>query len=478
MSKEKNTPTAETKAPARSGRSELRGLARRISHRSARGTDSNDPQMNLLTQTELLEEAGPSRITRSSMLTAAAMVAVAICWASMAQVDEVASGPGEVVPANSIKVVQHLEGGIVQAIFIKEGKLVKKGALLLSLRTESAGAELDQLRAREIALSLRSRRLHAFVTGKPLKVKASDVPARYRDLIKEELAILKLQERTAQLQRRVIEQQVSQKQSELKILTETVTSTQKQLDVVKESLDLRDTGVKRGVVPRALYLQTRREYERVSGELRETRARIGRVKHELAEARARLAEHELRSRRQAIEERGKVLGELAQVRERLTKLRDRVRRLEIRAPVTGYVKGLRVHTVGAVITNDGKPLMEIVPADRDLLVEARISTRDIGHVRVGQAVQIKVDTFDYSRYGAMTGRVQRISAATFLDKDGRPYYRATIDLNTTHVGGAKSDLALAPGMTVTADVVTGSKTVLTYLVKPVIRALQGGLRER
>jgi HlyD family secretion protein/adhesin transport system membrane fusion protein len=301
---------------------------------------------------------------------------------------------------------------------------------------------------------------------------------RYGDLVKEEVAVLKLQEQTRELQRSMIERQIEQKRSQLAVIKENEASLRKQLATVAESLDLRDEGNKKGVVSRALFLQTRREHERLMGDVAEVMGQIGRVGQELAEAQVKLAEHDARVSSDAMNERGKVLGELAQVRESLAKLEDRVRRLEIRAPIRGYVKGLRITAADAVITTDGKTLMDIVPADSPLIVEARISTRDIGHVRVGQAVKVRVDTYDFARYGAIPGTVQSLSAATYLDKEGRPYFRATIALARAYVGTASSRLPITPGMTVSADVVTGTKSLLAYLTKPVYVSMNSALRER
>ncbi len=431
-----------------------------------------------LGQAAALEEARGPRVLRMTLALASLFVMVAVAWSALTQLEEVAVGPGEIVTERPIASVQHLEGGIVSAIRVKDGDLVEKDQVLLELRGEAADAELQQLRAREAALAFRAQRLRAFVTGDVLSPASVDALGRYGELAKEEIVVLTLQEKTRELQRTMIQRQIEQKGSQLAVLKEQEASLKKQRGTVGESLDLREEGTKKGVVSRALYLQTRREHERVVGEVGENSAQIARAEQELAEARVRLAEHDARVSSDAMNERGKVLGELAQVRENLLKLEDRVRRLEIRAPIRGYVKGLRINAANAVITADGKPLMEIVPDDSRLLVEARISTRDIGHVRVGQSVKVRVDTYDFARYGAIPGKLEGLSAATFLDKDGRPYYRATIALARAYVGLPPSRLEVSHGMTVSADIITGSKSLLAYLAKPVYQAVASGLRER
>jgi HlyD family secretion protein/adhesin transport system membrane fusion protein len=473
---------ASKAAPAaprpRTGLAQIGRLAHATAKKWGGGSASGRAQVDLLGQAAALEESTASRFSRIALALGSALVLVAIAWSALTQLDEVASGPGEIVPEPQIAVVQHLEGGIVAAIYVKDGDLVEKDRLLLRLRGESAEAELQQLRAREAALNFRAQRLLAFVTGERLNPESGDATGRYGDLVKEEMAVLKLQEQTRDLQRSMIDRQIEQKRSQLAVLKEQEASLRKQLRTVGESLELREEGTKKGVVSRALYLQTRREHERLLGEISETMAQIIRVDQEYAEVKVRLAEHDARVSSEAMGERGKVLGELAQVRENLLKLEDRVRRLEIRAPVRGYIKGLRVNAADAVITSDGKPLMEIVPADSRLIVEARISTRDIGHVRIGQTVKVRVDTYDFARYGAIPGKVENLSATTFLDKEGRPYYRATVALERSHVGPRHGRLEVGPGMTVTADIVTGAKSLLAYMTKPVYVSLNSAFRER
>ena len=434
--------------------------------------------VSALGQAAALEESNGPRVLRLTLALASAFVVLAIAWSAIIQLDEVAVGPGEIVTERPVAVVQHLEGGIVSAIHVKDGDLVEKDQVIIRLRGESADAELQQLRAREAALDFRAQRLRAFVTGVALSPASVEALGRYGELAKEEIAVLTLQEKTRELQRSMIQRQIEQKRSQLAVLRQQELSLRKQLGTVGESLGLREEGEKKGVVSRALYLQTRREHERVLGDIGEATGQIGRAEQELAEVQVRLAEHDARVSSEAMNERGKVLGELAQVRENLLKLEDRVRRLEIRAPIRGHVKGLRISAADAVVTADGKPLMEIIPVDSRLLVEARLSTREIGHIRIGQSVKVRVDTYDFARYGAIPGKLESLSAATFLDKEGRPYYRATIALDRAHVGLPPSRLEVSHGMTVSADIITGSKSLLAYLTKPVYQSLALGLRER
>jgi HlyD family secretion protein/adhesin transport system membrane fusion protein len=274
-----------------------------------------------LGQAAALEEARGPRVLRMTLALASLFVMVAVAWSALTQLEEVAVGPGEIVTERPIASVQHLEGGIVSAIRVKDGDLVEKDQVLLQLRGEAADAELQQLRAREAALAFRAQRLRAFVTGDVLSPASVDALGRYGELAKEEIVVLTLQEKTRELQRTMIQRQIEQKGSLLAVLKEQEASLKKQRGTVGESLDLREEGTKKGVVSRALYLQTRREHERVVGEVGENSAQIVRAEQELAEARVRLAEHDARVSSDAMNERGKVLGELAQVRENFSNSR-------------------------------------------------------------------------------------------------------------------------------------------------------------
>ena len=450
------------------GLKELRKSAKTLSRRATTGIDPNDPQTRLLSQTIMLEEAGASNYSRRILVLGAALVIASIAWASVTTLDEVASGPGRVVPEGAVKVVQHLEGGIVQDILVRDGDRVKKGQVVLRLKGDRVRAEQGRLRGQLRALSLRAARLQAFVSGKPLPpVSPSDTSAAAK-MAREELSILRLQEKARRLQRDVLTAQISQSSERLKSLRASLQSLQSQFKSVEEAYALRSAGVKKGVVARSLFLQTRRDYERAKGDIGETRIKIQRAVEAMTEARAKLAEYDARVRSDALTERGKVVAEVSQVEAQLAKVNDQIRRLEIRAPVDGVVKGLQVTTVGAVVTADGKPLMEVVPGDSRLIVEARISTRDVGHIKPGQIVKLKVDTYDFARFGALLGKIENVSATTFLTSDGVPYYRAKVVIDR----GSSTPRAARLRLNVRHDRDSGSR----YRSKVVARlSLEAGL---
>ena len=435
-------------------------------------------QKSFLPQSVVLEEAGTPRLIRAMMLSVSALVVALIGWSAVARVDEVAVGVGEIVPTGRVLVVQHLEGGIISGILVHDGDHVAKGQVLVKLDPAAALAELDQTRARIAALELQADRLQAFVDGKESEKRwATNIAGRYTSLAGEQRAILALQEAARISQRNVIETQIRQKEAELAGLRRQRASLERQVEIVGEGYRMREHLYRKGATSKVDYLEVKRDYERTTGDLGTTTENIRQVEQELAEAKVRLTELDARLRSEALIRRGDVTAELAQLREKRVELQDRVDRLDIRAGADGIVKGLAVNTIGGVVA-PGQVLMEIVPGDRALVVEARISTRDVGHVVVGQSAHIKVDTYDFARYGALSGELSKISATTFLDDQGRPYYTGTITLSRDYLGGGDRRFPVSPGMTVQAEVITGSKSILQYLLKPIYTTVSQAFHER
>ena len=186
---------------------------------------------------------------------------------------------------------------------------------------------------------------------------------------------------------------------------------------------------------------------------------------------------EEQAREQALAELSESANELIQVEEALIEAKDRVRRLDIVTPVRGIVKGLRVHTVGGIVP-PGEVISEIVPLDEELIIEAKIQPRDVGHVRFGQPVTVKVTTYDFARFGGISGELKDVSASTFLDEQGEPYYKGIVSLDKNYVGSDPGQNRVMPGMTVQADIKTGKKTLFSYLLKPVYSSVSTSFRER
>lgn len=440
-----------------------------------KGVKRGDRQSRFLAQSVILEESGSSGLIRAAMMTIAAVITGFVIWASLTDVDEVAVATGEVVPTGRVQTIQHLEGGIISAILAKEGDIVEAGQVLVRMDPAAAIADLDQVRAREAALILQAERQRAIGTGR--EPDFSIVRPEYQAMASDQESIYRSQKLALEKRRGVLLDQVKQRQAEIRSLQEKEENQIQHLALLEEELTMREALYKKGLSTKVLYLTSQRDVNRARGELTGLVTDLDRAADSLAEVRSRLIELETNQREVSLTEMGTVGAELAQVREQLHQREARVLRLEVASPLRGIVKGLTNHTIGGVVVPGGI-LMEIVPLDEELIVEAKISSRDVGHVTVGQPVRVKVVTYDYARYGGITGELRSVSPSTFLDEKGVPYYLGIISLDRGYVGYDPERNRVLPGMTVQADINTGKKTLIAYLLKPVYSSVSESFRER
>ena len=434
-----------------------------------------DQQTRFLSQSVILEEAGTPALIRMAMIVVCLSIVGFVIWASITDVAEIAVTKGEVVPTGQVQSIQHLEGGIIAAILVTGGNVVEPGQTLVRLDPAAALAELDQTRARHASLQLQAERLEALAAGR--KPNFSPAGDGYKELAADQLAIYEGSVNAAASRRTVLLDQRDQKRAELAIFDEQIKTSKSNIEILEEEYKLREDLVKEGLSAKGVFLSLKRELNQTKGDLAKLINQRAQAKQELAEVKSRLAELATDQRETTLAEAGVLGGELAQVRDIIRRLEDRVRRLDVRAPVRGIVKGLQVHTVGGVLPPGGT-LLEIVPLGKKLIVETRIATRDVGHVSLGQPVTVKVDSFDFTTYGVITGELKDISATTFLDENGNPYYKGIIALDQDYVGSNPDLNNVAPGMTVLADIHTGTKTLLEYLLKPIYTSINPAFRER
>ncbi|MDO9713018.1 HlyD family type I secretion periplasmic adaptor subunit [Paracraurococcus lichenis] len=416
-----------------------------------------------------LEEVRLQGVERAFILGTAMLIVLLLVWARAAHLPEIAVAPGEVATAVAAAPVQHLEGGIIEAVLIVEGEEVSEGQPLLRLHDAAARADLGQMQVRNAALRLQADRLSALVAG-------GDLPEG-GGLVVAQRAALQARLAAQEAQRVTLQEQVAQRRSEIVTLRGQAQATERQVAMFREELATRQTLARDGLSTRTAVLDATRlllgaeaERERINGQL----VTAGRA---LAESEARL--DELRSTRvdEARQEIARITQEIAETEEMIGRLADRVERTLVRAPSAGVVRGLSVTRPGSVI-QPGALIAEILPRDARLVAEVRVAPRDIGFVTPGEAVNVKVQAFDFSRYGTIEGKVERISVGSFQDEQHQPYWRARITLAQAHVGRNPELARLAPGMIVSAEITTGHKTVLQYLLKPLYASVATAFRER
>lgn len=434
----------------------------------------SEQQKRYLSQAIRLEESTNPVIARLTMGLISLAIISFIAWAALTNINEVAHTPGEVTPLGHQQVVQHLEGGIVRTIHVQEGQRVKQGDILLSLDGAGSEDDLARAKAKEVSLILQEERLRAFIDGREPDFSryAKDNPKQVRDQTMFFEGMVKARREEQQ----VIAEQITQKRRAIQTLQSDLKTARDNRIITKDLYDRRATLNQKGYVSDVQYLETKQRLNDIDGLIQQTQSRIAVMRAEISEFENRLASLNAQQRDQAHERLDQIIHEKAQNDEVFEKLKNRVGRLEVKSPTDGAVKGLALNTIGAVV-QPGQVLMEIVPLDERLVVEVKIPPQHIGHVKAGQNVQVKFSSFDFSRYGFVKGTLEHISATTFQGANGERYYTGRVALDRHYVGGTPEN-SIVPGMTVMADIITGEKTVLDYLLKPIQVAMKTSFTER
>lgn len=451
--------------------------ARRGDTRGQAPVSRGSRQKRLLSEAIQLEEEVLPQFLRPALIVIALLVAGFIGWSSVVELKEVANTSGEVVPSGSLKVVQHPDGGVVLDILVHERQLVEAGQPLLRLDAAQAASNVDQLRARRASLKLRAERLRAFAEGREPDFAAVIAVDEFPQLVADQREIYATQaaERISALE--VLSVQIEQRHREITQMQDALNVAVRQQALTAELLEMRTRLAEKRLVSQVVLVETKRAKATADGEVQRLRSDIAVGEQVLSEVETRRDNLDSRMRQDALNEMGTVNAELAEVEQSLDRARMVNDRLELRAPVRGLVQNLKVTTEGEVI-RPSETLMQIVPMTDKLEVEIRIPTTDIGHVKVGQPVTVKLTSYNYARFGSLEGTLRQISASSLMDENNKPYFRGWVTLKQDHLGDVPGQYPVLPGMTVQADVVTGEKTLLEYLIKPVSDSLGSAFRER
>jgi len=405
-----------------------------------------------------------------SALAAAALLG----YASIAKLDETTRGEGKVIPSRQVQVVQSLDGGIVSSIRVKVGDRVNKGDVMLTVDPTRSMSTLRESRAEYLALKAKSARLTAVANGRDFAVPA-DVEKEAPQLVAQERAHFESQRAELSATVAVAERQRDQRVHELGEARARREQAQQGLALTQEELERTRPLLRSGAVSEMDLLRLERDIARLKGERDQAAAQIPRSQAAIAEAERKMQEVSLNFRNQARNDLTTTNNRLGQLTEVSVGLADRVKQTEIRSPVRGTIKQLLANTVGGVV-QPGKDIVEIVPLDDALLLEAKVVPRDIAFLHPGQKATVRFSAYDYSIYGGMDATLEEIGADTVSDDRGNAFYLVRVRTNGTALG--EQALPIIPGMVAEVDILTGKKTILTYLLKPVLRAKAVALTER
>ncbi len=402
-----------------------------------------------------------------------ALIMTLLLWASMARIDEVARGEGKVIPSSQVQVLQSLDGGIVEDILVREGNVVEKGQLLLRVDPTRFESTLRETTVQVDALKIKVIRLQALADNKPFVVPA-DLEKVDTNLVLQERNLYQSKRDSLTAALAQAREQTKQRQQELAEVIARNEQAQKSFELAQKEFELTKPLVASGAVSDVELLRLEREVARLRGERDSSAAQIPRLQYAVQETRQKSEEVELNFRNEARNELSETTAKLNSLQQGSLALADRVKHSEVRSPVRGTIKQMFVNTVGGVV-QPGKDIIEIVPLDDSLLLEARVLPKDIAFIRPGQEALVKFTAYDFSVYGGLDATVEQISADTVTDEKGNAFYVVRVRTRTATLGDAK--LPIIPGMTAEVDLLTGKRTVLSYILKPVLRAKANALHE-
>ncbi len=433
-----------------------------------------EKQTRYLSQALQLEEAVNPHIILATMTIVSLAIVVFLVWAGFTNINEVSRTPGEVVPSGYQQTVQHLEGGIIKSIDVHEGALVQQNQVVITLDDASIREDLARSESKQLSLEIQIERLRAFIEGR--EPNFSRFTNATPSMVADQIALFQGMRTARGKEEQIIRDQIAQKNQALISLKSDQDTAQKNLNIASDIYRRRTILNKKGYASDMQLLQDERQMNDVKGTVRQIENQILVSQREIQEFESRLESLGANQSDDAREKLDQATADREQNIKVIDKIKERMGRLEIRSPVRGLVKGLAVNTIGSII-QPGQTIMEIVPLGKQLEVQVKISPKDIGHLAVGQIVQVKFSTYDFSRYGFVHGRLDRISATTFTGDSGDRYYQGLVVLDKNYVGDDPAN-AVLPGMTVMADVITGKKTILQYLLKPAQIAAQTAFTER
>lgn len=399
------------------------------------------------------------------------ILVTALVWAHYAVLDVVTHAEGKVIPSRQIQIVQNLEGGILAELLVAEGDSVAKGQVLARMDGTSFASEAETYRARRLALLASATRLSAEAEGGALLLPA-EIPA---EIAQREQRLYGSRKQEQDSTQQILASQLTQRRGELAQLDGRAHALERSQDLLQQELVMARGLAEQGLKSRAELLRLERQMSDLQAEADNTQAKLPSARAAMEEIRRRMVERVQAFRSAAMQDLSRTKADIAAIEGASVAMTDRVNRRDIRAPMDGIVKRIAMTTLGGVL-QPGTEVLEIVPVDASLLVEARVKPAEIAFLHPGQAASIRLTAYDSTIYGSLAARLEHISADTMTDRNGESFYLVRLRTEAPRDGGHKLDIL--PGMVATADILTAKQSVLNYLLKPIRKASQTALRER
>src|SRR5687767_1698821 len=411
-------------------------------------------------------------LTGSRLIIVASAIGFALflLWAMLAQVDEVTAGQGKVIPSSKAQLIQAAEPAIIKDLMVRSGQRVQRGQLLARLDDTQSASELGQIQAETEALSARSARLSAEGTRTSTNCVGADCA--------DEAQLRQVRESALRSRINALQASADQRRREAAEAQATISSLQGSLALAQRQVAMLEPLAAKNIVPQTDLLDARREVNDLQGRIAAAREQQSRAMAAVREAQAQSSEAGFSFRQEALNERSQIQAKLAVNQESLRGARGRLGRMELRSPVNGIVNDLAVTTIGGFV-QAGQKVMEVIPMGDKLLVETRVEPKDIAFIKVGDKALVKVTAYDFSSYGGLDGRVVQVSADSIYDEvEKKAYFNVIVETDKSYLMSAGRMLPITPGMMTDTQIITGRKSILSYLLKPLSRARSEALRER
>lgn len=404
------------------------------------------------------------------------VIIACITWAYFAELDERTKGIGRTIPSQQIQVVQNLEGGIVKQIHVVEGEFVKKGEILVTLDDTGVGSSYGESEAKINELLAKSSRLR-LESGISDKMDVAEGDSQMAVLLRNEKRLYDAQLNQYENQRSVLQQQLRQRKIELSDAQLDLEAFRTSLRMIEREIELSRPLREKNLISELEFLQLEQKDLEKKQEINRTRKKIEKLELQIIEASEKIEELAGKRRADALEELNAVMAQIDRLNYTKVAIEDRFSRTNVRSPVDGTVKQLLINTIGGVLS-PGMDILEIVPLDKTIIVETKIKPSDIAFIFPGQKAVLKFTAYDYAIYGGLEGEVTHISADTITDDKGEEFYLVRIKSTKNYLGTEENKKHIIIGMTAQVDIITGKKTVMQYIMKPILRAKNNALRER
>jgi len=419
---------------------------------------------------------GPSGAAMAMFFTVIGVVVFVIAWANFAQVEQLTRAQGQVVPSQEIKYIQSLEGGIVQDLLVKQGQQVEAGQILLRLSDVQASSEERGTLARSLGLRAQKTRLEAESQGSQL-VFPSDIIEKAENIAKNEEALYNSRQQELKNAYQILDDRIAKANADLSEVSAQMNRFYQNRKSLNQELSITREMVRKRAIPKLEEIRLNRELTDINGQINALAQSKKSLQAELKVAKTERTSQEDTFRSQALAELNTVLTDIKSLEEQLVSIGDQVSRAEITSPVVGIVNKISVNTIGGVV-EPAQRLMEIVPIDDELKITAKVKPNDIGFLRAGQTAKVKVSAYDPQIYGSLNGELIRISANASPDEEGQVFFEIDVKTEKNQLGDENNPLPITPGMQADIDIITGKRTIMEYLLKPIFRARQRVFTER